>query len=80
MSTRKFFRTVYQVEVLSGELIEGGIPIEHLAYQIDEGDYSGSITITSEEVDGPTMARMLVAQGSDPGFFQLDADGEEVEG
>ena len=32
-----------------------------------------------EVVDGPTMAKLLLNQGSDPDFFQLDDDGNDVE-
>lgn len=74
-----FYRTVIQVEVLSEEPLPD-CGLDHIAYLITEGDYSGSATTVSEEqVDGPTMARLLRAQGSEPGFFWLTEEGEETE-
>ena len=74
-----FYRTVIQVEVLSHDpLPECGL--EHIAYLIDEGDCSGTVqTISEEEVDGPTMVRLLQEQGSEPMFLGLTEDGCETE-
>ena len=74
-----FYRTVIQVEVLSHDpLPECGLA--HIAYLIDEGDCSGRVqTISEDKVDGLTMARLLHAQGSDPMFLGLTADGQEAE-
>jgi hypothetical protein len=76
-SKRKFYRTVIEVEVLSEEPYDpqtlGGI-----AHDIMNGDCSGQWEVKENmEVDGPTMAKMLQEQGSDPEFFQLTEDGED---
>jgi hypothetical protein len=75
-----FYRTVFRIEVLSEGPLPEDISLEDVAYEIMDGDYSGNIKRVSEdEVDGPTMARLLREQGSDPEFFRLTDDGQEVE-
>ncbi len=79
-----FHKTTITVTVLS----EGPFEFSNLSdvhYAITSGDCSGEFTEVSEVVDGPTMAKLLEAQGSDPGFFQLpeddsDENEEEKEG
>jgi hypothetical protein len=79
MSAKKFYKTVLKVVVLS----EAPVDFDNLAevhHAITRGDCSGQFTEESvEEVDGPTMARLLEEQGSDPGFFGLQADDEDEE-
>jgi len=77
----RFYRTVLKIEVLSEEpLAHGDMSLSDIDYAITEGHCSGVVTLdTEEEVDGPTMARLLIAQGSDPGFFGLTESGEESE-
>lgn len=73
---RKFYRTLIQVEVLTEDPYSPE-DLSNVAEDITTGDASGTFRITkSEEVDGPTMAKLLIAQGSDPGFFSLTDDGE----
>ena len=74
---RKFYKTTFTVEVLS-ELPLGDLGLEDIQYEITEGHCSG-VTTTSEvkELSGPEMAKELLAQGSDPEFFDLDADGKD---
>ena len=75
-----FYRTVIQVEVLSQEPLPGLIDLAGIAAEIVDGECSGSVqTISEEAVDGPTMARLLRAQGSDPEFLGLTEDGREIE-
>lgn len=77
---RQFFRTVFQVEVLSEYPIPDGVDFAHTWQGCLDGEYSGSATeVLQETVDGPTMAELLKAQGSDPGFFQLTDDGSDTE-
>lgn len=80
MSERKFYRTVIEVEVLSEEPFMFDT-LEQVHYSITEGHCSGTVTprITNEEIDGPAMARLLLAQRSDPEFFDLTDEGEDVD-
>jgi hypothetical protein len=70
-SGRKFYRTVVTVEILSEEPFDGSQDLEFIGHEITEGDCSGkqTVTVDNDEVDGPTAAALLVAQGSDPEFF-----------
>lgn len=77
---RKFFRQVIQVEVLSEDVPLEWDNLRDIHDAITTGDSSGIMTeVENEIVDGPTMAKLLVKQGSDPGFFRLDGEGREVE-
>lgn len=74
----QYFRTVIEVEILSedepwnGELVD-------LAYNINDGGCSGRVRIKlSNEVTPKRMAQLLQSQGSDPGFFSLDENGNTV--
>jgi hypothetical protein len=78
VTKRKFYRTVFTVEVLSEEEPEA-VSLEALAYQISDGEWSGVVEKgNSKKVNGKTMARLLEHQGSDPGFFRLDEDGNDT--
>ena len=35
--------------------------------------------MNNQEIDGKRMAELLKAQGNDPGFFKLDAEGNDTE-
>lgn len=78
-----YYRTVVQVEVLSETPFEDQFPHENLTYiarEIYDGDCSGRVEVMqSDELNGVAMAKALIAQGSDPGFFGLDKDGNKVE-
>jgi hypothetical protein len=80
-SKRKFYRTVYTVEVLSEDPLEADLSLEDITYEITTGNCSGKrgCTIFNEEVDGPTMAKLLRKQDSDPNFFLLNDDGYDVD-
>lgn len=79
LSKRKFYRTVVQVEVLSEEPYDFE-DLEQVRYDITEGHCSGQVTtLPTEEVDGPAMAKLLRGQGSDPEFFELDEQGNDVD-
>jgi len=83
MNTKKYYRTLVQVEVLSETPFEEQFPDENLTYiarEIYDGDCSGTVEVVqSDEISGAAMAQRLLNQGSDPGFFSLDEDGNEVE-
>lgn len=77
-SARTFYRSVLTVEVLSEDPLPEGINLGTVAVEIVSGDCSGKVTEDlNQEVDGPTMAKLLKAQGSDPAFFHLNDDGED---
>lgn len=79
-SPRKFYRYVFELEVLSEELLDpSGITLDDLSYETTQGHCSGMMTVKkTEEVSGKRMAKLLKKQGSDPEFFQLDDKGNDV--
>ena len=79
-SSRKFYRTLVTVEVLSESPIEGFGELSELAYAITEGDCSGEVTVApAKKLTGKQAAKALLKQGSDPSFFRLTDKGEDLE-
>jgi hypothetical protein len=77
--SREFYRTVIHVEVLSEEPYVFNGNLYSLAEDLDTGDCSGiARTIQEEKCNGPRMAQLLVAQGSDPEFFRIDDEGNDL--
>jgi hypothetical protein len=79
-SNRKFYRTVIEVEVLSNQEFEFD-SLESVHEAITTGDCSGDwrTTLSNSQTDGPTMAKLLIGQASDPSFFGLDEEGNDLE-
>ncbi len=73
-----FYQTMIFVQVLSEEPLWPDMTLSEVNDAISTGECSGKIVRTPTEVDGPTMAKLLIEQGSDPGFFGLDEQGREV--
>jgi len=77
---RKFHKTVFTFEVLSEEPINDPVSLDTLDYQTTEGHWSGRFLDTTRKVlDGPAAAKALMEQGSDPEFFRLSNEGEDLE-
>lgn len=80
-SKRTFYRTVLTLEVLSEEPLTGEESLSDIEYSIDVGSCSGKVetTVENEQVDGPRMAQLLLDQASDPDFFGLDKQGNDLD-
>ncbi len=79
MTDRTFHRTTIQVEVLSESPI-GPVALDTLHYMITQGDCSGHLkTLDQEELDGKQAAEALRSQASDPSFFNLTDEGEDLD-
>lgn len=79
MSKRKFYKTIFTVEVLSEDFPVKDLSLKELAEETVHGDYSAQTEITkTEQLTGKEAADALVAQGSDPEFFMLDEEGNDV--
>lgn len=81
---RKFYRVVFQCEVLiDSEDVFNDVPnwdLSSIDYEITQGSCSGNFCIIeSKEVSGSEMVKLLQNQGSDPGFFSLYEDGNDIE-
>jgi hypothetical protein len=80
MTDRKFYRTRIVVEVLSDYQLPDGTDLESIHYEITQGGCSGVSAVESErEIDGREAVRALIQQGSEPAFFGLDEDGNDIE-
>jgi len=80
-AARTFYRTLVQVEVLSEDPIPDDCTLKDLLEEIDIGDCSGRTEWlkSNEAVTGKRMAKLLQAQGSDPGFFRLTDKGADMD-
>lgn len=80
MSKRKFYKTVIQVEVLSEEPYKYE-SLSDVSFDICEGNCSGTVNSIEENIvlSSKEAAKELKKQGSDPEFFQLDKDGNNLE-
>tara|TARA_Y100000310_G_C20357110_1_gene657194 strand:+ start:122 stop:373 length:252 start_codon:yes stop_codon:yes gene_type:complete len=79
-SKRQFWKTILHIEILSEDEPYDFLNYEDLKYDVTDGHYSAVVKTLQEELLTPEeAAKALQKQGSDPEFFQLDEDGNEVE-
>jgi hypothetical protein len=80
-SERKFSRRVFKFEVLSEEPLDGDFTLADLDAMTGTGDCVGQFLDDdgNETLDGAQMANALSAAGSEPGFFQLDDNGDDID-
>ena len=80
MANRRFYRSIVHFEVLSEEPIPSFVDLAYIATEASEGRYVGRFLRTEEiPLNGAAMAEALSAAGSDPGFFELDAEGNDFD-
>lgn len=81
MTTRKFYRRTFTVEVVSDQPISPDAALGDIALRISEGPDYGRITEGLEEVlNGQQAALALLAQGVDPASsLFLDSSGNDIE-
>jgi hypothetical protein len=78
MTTRKFHKTTFTIEVLSEEPIDDFSLID-IHYAVTSGNCSGGTLIAEGvEIEGAECAKALLEQGSDPEFFMIDSDGYDL--
>jgi hypothetical protein len=77
---RKFYLTEVIVRVLSEDRPAEFENLSDLEYLITDGECSGTIAVKStKKLTGKQAAKELQKQGSDPEFFRLDEDGNDLE-
>lgn len=78
---RKFFKTVIQVTILSEDVPVGrDMRLHMIEHEITEGNCSGVKQVIEEKELTPREVTLaLIEQDSDPEFFGLDEQGNEVE-
>jgi hypothetical protein len=74
------YKSVLRVEILSEEPLPDSVSLDTVNYQITDGDWSGALDWEwhNAELHGAEGAKALMNQGSDPEFFQMDEDGNEI--
>lgn len=78
MSKRKFYRTTFEVVVLSEDESASGCELGELAYECFDGGMVGMLFERAvEELNGKQAAQALLAANSEAGFFRLTNDGED---
>jgi hypothetical protein len=79
MTKRKFYKTTFSWVVLSEEPLAADLSPEEIRHMTMEGDCSGDFERVSEKVlNGKQAAKALQEQASDPEFFQIDENGNDL--
>lgn len=78
---KTIFRSFITLEVVSETPISNGISLSEIAQQCENGDYSGisDWKITNEPIVGVEAAEKLKEMGSDPEFFRMDENGNDLD-
>ena len=83
MTNRKFYRSVITVEVLHEDprALAGDITLADVHDIITTGGATGSWHVSGGPyvLSGKQMAKLLLREGSDPEFFELDGHGNDVQ-
>ncbi len=84
MAKRKFYKTLVTIEVLSEDKpVADDLTAEDLyrvADEILDGSWSGAVKVSDPvELSGEEAAQALIEQESDPSFFNLAADGRDLD-
>ena len=79
MTTRKFYRTVITIEVLSEDSIPIEMELSDILDEVFEGNFSKrELSEVETKLNGKQAAKALIEQDSDPEFFQLDENGNDI--
>jgi hypothetical protein len=80
MAEREFYKTIISFTVLSEGKIPDGTSLESMIHETCEGRYVGSYHRAAEILmNGPALVGELREVGSEPGFFELDEAGNDVD-
>lgn len=81
MATKTIYRTIIKVEVLSPEPIEESQSLYDTILECDTGDNSGrfNTVLKNEPLTGLDAVKKIKEQGSDPVFFEMDENGNQIE-
>ena len=80
---RLFYKTIIKYEVLSEEPIPGHVDLSYIGREAEEGRYVGRFLPAGANdqilMNGASMAECLRIAGSEPGFFELDDEGNDYD-
>ena len=78
--SQKFYKTIFTFEVLSEKRLPGDLDLVDINQMTYDGNCVGRFGETRViRLSGKEAADALYEFGSEPGFFQLDDDGNEEE-
>ena len=76
---KQFYKTIYEIEILSEYELPGWMSVEQIAYEITSGGCSAAFNhIKTQKLSGKECAKELMNQGSDPEFFGIDENGDDL--
>ncbi len=79
MTNRTFYKTRIVYEVLHEEPIPDDTSLADIIHEADEGGYCGStVSWETEQINGKQAADALLEHASDPEFFMLDKEGNDL--
>jgi len=79
-SQRKFFLNKFTICVLSEDVPLEVDDLSDVDYEIDQGDcVGGTLEVEAAPLTAKETVDKLYEFGSEPGFFRLDEDGEDVD-
>jgi hypothetical protein len=80
MAKRVIYRNTFIVTILSEEMLSGDENLATMHEQMINGDWSGVIKDIkrNEPLKGAQAVNAILAQGSDPEFFRMDRQGNEL--
>lgn len=78
---KKIYKSTIVFQVLSDEPISPIMQLIDIVHEADFGDFSGRIKKSTMNVPivGKNALNLVKSQGSDPMFFQMDENGNEIE-
>ena len=81
MTKKKLYKSVLKVIIVSDEPYPDSVNLEQVNYDITEGHNSGILEweYLNAEIVGAEAVKAMEEQGSDPEFFQMDDEGNELE-
>lgn len=80
MAKKTLHRTVVSFVVLSDEPLEDNISLSDIEYETTDGQWiMGDKKLKKTELVGKVAVNEVYKLGSDPDFFFMDEDGNEVE-
>jgi hypothetical protein len=81
MAKKKIYKSVLKVEILSEEPLDDCLSLSDIDCQITNGDWSGTEEWDTHNIElvGKEAADAIIHQGSDPDFFQMDEDGNDID-
>lgn len=78
---KTIYKTTFVIEVLSEQPLPENVSLHMIEYETEDGDWllSGKRVDTKEELSGRQAVEAILEAGSQPEFFQMDDEGNELD-